>query len=644
MTVATGQKEAFRPLAEEVLDAFDRIAGAARERLGERRGSPLDAFASVNQATGEKLAKRAGEMRKERELDWRRLASEPAIARLVVADENDREETLYVSRAGTVDPTGIKLCSYLSPKGALASLAVGDERELTLPSGRQWFRLLERATFSPKPGQLWDAQPAIVQDMTGFPFTIRSLRDVLRATETDDAFEAYDQFMDGDDTIDENIFEGVQRGIQTAMQLRVRALLDAAQSDIFRLPVNTRLVLLGPAGTGKTTTLIKRLRQKVDWEHLDEGERAAIGEENAAAHATSWLMFTPTDLLKQYVQDAINKEGVPAPDGRIQTWRDYRRELARRHLPVLRSGGGAGLTMREGLGVLAPAALVDSIAWFEAFDAFQAAAFVGELATAASKLAGSGDAVVATLGERAVEIIARHPDRPLALLTELANLFEALQHEVDRLRDATRATLRQPLILHFRRDREAIDALARFVSTLSPEADDTGDDVDADGEDDDDDPVTAGGRASAEAACDPTSSLRCLGDGARVKRPHRHRERRRSCDGGEEPFDKRRERDDGKRSPSLPRAHRLRLLRPRGGRRRRGRDRLEFVTVHAFSCARSTRCRSKLACVAVATCAARAGRAPRRDTDRGISACRIGPALTRRVASPTHGRPAHPCG
>jgi hypothetical protein len=40
-------------------------------------------------------------------------------------------------------------------------------------------------------------------------------------------------------------------------------------------------------------------------------------------------MFTPTDLLQQYLKEAFSRENVPASDLRIKTWSDYRRELAR---------------------------------------------------------------------------------------------------------------------------------------------------------------------------------------------------------------------------------------------------------------------------------------------------------------------------
>jgi hypothetical protein len=38
-----------------------------------------------------------------------------------------------------------------------------------------------------------------------------------------------------------------------------------------------------------------------------------------AGHAESWVMFTPTELLKQYVKEAFNQEGIAAPDSRIKT-------------------------------------------------------------------------------------------------------------------------------------------------------------------------------------------------------------------------------------------------------------------------------------------------------------------------------------
>jgi hypothetical protein len=53
-------------------------------------------------------------------------------------------------------------------------------------------------------------------------------------------------------------------------------------------------------------------------------------------------MFTPTELLKQYLKEAFAREGVPAPDSRISTWDDYSRQLARAGANVLRTAAGGG--------------------------------------------------------------------------------------------------------------------------------------------------------------------------------------------------------------------------------------------------------------------------------------------------------------
>jgi hypothetical protein len=145
------------------------------------------------------------------------------------------------------------------------------------------------------------------------------------------------------------------------MGLRDQPVLDQYQDEIFRLPLDKRLLILEPPGTGKTTTLLRRLGQKLDTAFQNEDEQRvveSISALNGVAHASNWLMFTPTELLKQYLKEAFAREDVPASDLRIRTWHDYRRELARNVFGVLRTASvGGTFVLKDSLQSLRPKAV-----------------------------------------------------------------------------------------------------------------------------------------------------------------------------------------------------------------------------------------------------------------------------------------------
>ena len=59
-------------------------------------------------------------------------------------------------------------------------------------------------------------------------------------------------------------------------------------------------------------------------------------------HVRSWIMFSPTELLRQYVKEAFAREGVAASNEHIRTWDEFRKEITRDYLGIVRTGTSTG--------------------------------------------------------------------------------------------------------------------------------------------------------------------------------------------------------------------------------------------------------------------------------------------------------------
>lgn len=114
----------------------------------------------------------------------------------------------------------------------------------------------------------------------------------------------------------------IQQYIRSSNQLRAIPLLDRTQEDIKRSKIfNGPLIINGGPGTGKTTALIQRITfliHKTILEYKDdftEDEKDLLFNQN-----TSWLFFTPTELLRLYLKNAMVKEGLESDNKRVTLW------------------------------------------------------------------------------------------------------------------------------------------------------------------------------------------------------------------------------------------------------------------------------------------------------------------------------------
>jgi hypothetical protein len=504
MTLPGNNQQHLGAVADDSLRTFERIAVSASTQLTEFHRSRSRNVITNNTFTG---GAADGEMRRiqlENLYNLQVLEREPAIARVVLADENDQTHIYYICRAAPISSSGVRarLASYRSPVGRLASLPVGTDISLRIDGKETELEVIEFARFQPKKShEDWDSRNTVLQGERFGPLTIDSLRKLLLASAGPMIDENILDRMLAEDDATANVHEGLRRTVISRMDLKDQPILDQYQDEIFRLPLDSRLLILGAPGTGKTTTLIRRLGQKLDATFLEESERQVIERSPYRAdsdHARSWIMFTPTELLKLYVKEAFNREGIPAPDERISTWSDYRDDLARNDFAIVRSASHGGVfVQRQNAQTISTQAVVDPIRWFTDFNDFQRRVFWSDLKTSAEVIVGAPNAQVSQIGKRLQNVITSAGETPQP---ESFLAFVRISEDIVPLVDALKSAVEKPILLALNTqlsgDKSFLEKFARFLESLEATVDDS-DDIDA--EDDDETPQTQSGlRAAAE--------------------------------------------------------------------------------------------------------------------------------------------------
>lgn len=132
------------------------------------------------------------------------------------------------------------------------------------------------------------------------------------------------------------------RFIREQGKLRYNPILDPVQNQIktSHLFDGTTIVIDGGPGTGKTTTMIQRLKYLTDEYAINEDAE----QEKRRYHLTTaqrnnlldairqnrdWVFFSPSELLKEYLADAMNKEGLTDTKSKVWNWREFLKKVTR---------------------------------------------------------------------------------------------------------------------------------------------------------------------------------------------------------------------------------------------------------------------------------------------------------------------------
>ncbi|WP_113913304.1 ATP-binding domain-containing protein [Roseovarius dicentrarchi] len=489
--IDASQKDDVVRISSDTLSTLTELAAAARTRLEENRSSGAEAFASINTFTSGGALRSLDNIDDERMRSLISFAREPAIARVVVQLDDGETVTYYICRntAESFGSSNYRLAGRNSPAGRLASLAVGDDFELRLPNGELSVTVQEKGILYPFfEHETWDSRDSVLSTDSYGTITIPSMRQLLDNAGTGTLIDEdiLNHILSEAQHADQ-IIEGIKRTVITKMGLRDQPILDRYQDEIFRLPLQTQLLIIGPPGTGKTTTLIRRLGQKLDVVYLEDDERRIVSgteAETMLPHRDSWMMFTPTELLKQYLKEAFAREGIAAPDQRISTWERYRLELARNHFRILKSSGGGGAFVQQRAAqILLSDTITGQAIWFEDFDEWQVEDFWSGLNTAAETLKKSERKEISRFGVDADKVLKKlRRSTTASALLELVRFSNDVQVPLATLRSETDDRIRRHITLRLNHDRELLKDFARFLDTIAPEEDSEDGDGDEDEE------------------------------------------------------------------------------------------------------------------------------------------------------------------
>ena len=503
-------EEYVKSVANESLDIFSKIADAAQSEIDDTpTRSRFGAFANTNTFMLEKAIEARRQIAEANLRGHYKLTQKPAIARVVAKGEDGDETIYYISWATPPrikHAENIKLASSFGPKGELASSPVG--KEVLLKDRMEVFYILEKAEFHPvSDAGEWDSRPAILESETCSLITVESLRAFLQDKDkVDKSVSSQIDELPKKKIKSKNVIKGRLRSTLKKMELPDQFILDQRQDELFRLPLDSRILLLGAPGTGKTTTLIRRLNQKSRREFLDADERKIAGIENEdlvaeSNHSESWIMFTPTEFLKVYIREAFSRDGIPVPDEHISTWDEFRNDLAHRHFGILPSASRSGsYVMKDSILTLEAGAKTDLIAWFADFDSWQKTIFLEEMRGYAKNLREHTSSEISLLGKRLLTILGTDSrELQSSMFMSLLETTELIQKLIKDIKESSNKKIRGALNLQVNKDGDFLDNFASFIESL-PEEKNNSDKQDADiNAETEDEPVQSRvGRAGAQ--------------------------------------------------------------------------------------------------------------------------------------------------
>ena len=130
-------------------------------------------------------------------------------------------------------------------------------------------------------------------------------------------------------------FEKAQSFIRNHAELRYQPILDPWQEEVKRSKIfEGSLAINGGPGTGKTTSLIQRIKFLIDKDALSEyvPDLSSEIKDKLTKQKQSWIFFSPSELLSLYLKNSMEEEGLDAANAeRVKVWDNHKNQLVQQY-------------------------------------------------------------------------------------------------------------------------------------------------------------------------------------------------------------------------------------------------------------------------------------------------------------------------
>lgn len=139
--------------------------------------------------------------------------------------------------------------------------------------------------------------------------------------------------------------------IRKYAELRYQPILDPLQESIKRSKIfDGTLIINGGPGTGKTTSLIQRIKFLIsksigEYIALDENQKDILFDQK-----TSWIFYSPNELLALFLRNSMKMEELIGDTERVKVWSSHKNELVKAYKLVDTTGKGPFLIYTKSRG------------------------------------------------------------------------------------------------------------------------------------------------------------------------------------------------------------------------------------------------------------------------------------------------------